>query len=128
MRATSPTSRPAAATSFCNAFTQSTTATATTNIPAFAATACLNVFVRISSACSCLPTPTPTICSSLIQNSDFFQGPTQDPNDIPHWAPNYYEGHVGDPYVQNFGDGNVFWFKYENDGPVTSHVEYFSLE
>ena len=124
MRATSPTSRPAAATAFCGAFTQYTT-TATTYIPAFAATACTNNAVKISSACSCLPTPTPTACSFLIQNGDFSQDTTQDADDIPHWTtqcPDYY------CRVQNFGS-NVFWFKYENDnnGNINNNGA-FSLE
>ena len=126
LRATSPTSRLAAATSFCSAFTQHTT-TATTDIPAFAATACSTNVAKISSACSCLPTPTPTACYSLIQNGDFSQDTDQDSSNIPHWITSCI-GSCQSPRVQKIGQNNVFWFDYENDGGDINEPASYSLE
>ena len=76
LRATQTPGRLEAAQSFCATFT-ATPVTATASIPTFAIQNCVgNVASRVSSACSCLPTPTglPDVTSQALQDDVTSEG------------------------------------------------------
>ena len=70
LRATQTPGRLAAAQSFCATFTAATPVTAIASVPTYAVQNCAgDVVSRVSSACSCLPTPTglPDVTSEALQ-------------------------------------------------------------
>ncbi|MCJ1354515.1 MAG: Phosphatidylinositol 4-kinase type 2-beta [Icmadophila ericetorum] len=121
LRATSPPTQYQSAVSFCSTFTAgSTPTTAIASVPTVFANPCSDSIARLSSACSCMPTPIPTstACQSLIQNGDWNDGPDQSEVDIPYWTITTENmGNYVFYRVQDFGSGNVFWTKWENDNP-----------
>ncbi|MCJ1386453.1 Phosphatidylinositol 4-kinase type 2-beta [Xylographa soralifera] len=124
LRATNPTLQYQSAVEFCSTFTTGPTpVTATAAVPSVFATPCAGSVARLSSACSCMPTPisTSAACESLIQNGDWGDGPEQDP-DIPYWTiTTDNKGNWVFYRTTNFGGGstgNTFWTKWENDSPV----------